>query len=45
MKSQKLTPANKLVKRFDNELKRLLLSDLISIKTAQKKLVNTFNVA
>ncbi len=32
MKNHKKTPAHKLLTRFDNELKTLLLSDLNSVK-------------
>jgi hypothetical protein len=45
MNNHSTTSGNKLVKRFDSELKKLLLSDLINIKRVKKQMVNTFNAA
>jgi stalled ribosome alternative rescue factor ArfA len=45
MKSHKATPESKLVKRFDNELKALLTSELKRIKKAKKQMVSTLSAA
>ncbi len=41
MKTFKKTSVTKLVARFDNELKNLLLSDLQAIRATKDKIVKT----
>lgn len=45
MKSYKKTSASKLVKRFDNELKALLISDLKNVRRAKNQLFDNLNAA
>ena len=45
MKSYKKTSASKLVKRFDNELKAILLSDLKNIGRVKSPLFNNLSAA
>ncbi|MDB5136532.1 MAG: hypothetical protein JWP37_3135 [Mucilaginibacter sp.] len=45
MNTNKTTSTSKLVKRFDNELKLLLISDLKNIKRVKKQFINTLSVA
>jgi len=40
MKGYKETSASKLVDRFDNELKAILMNDLKAIRAAKKHLMN-----
>ncbi|EHQ29573.1 hypothetical protein [Mucilaginibacter paludis] len=40
MKTYKPTSVSKLVDRFDNELKRLLMEDLSAIRASQAKFIN-----
>lgn len=41
MKTPKKASVNKLVTRFDNELKRLLIEDLKAIRASQTKFIKT----
>lgn len=41
MKTNNSTPVSKIVKRFDNELKALLMEDLKAIKGAKDQLINS----
>lgn len=45
MKNHSTTSATKLVKRFDSELKKLLIRDLVNAKQAKKQMVNTLSAA
>lgn len=45
MTDHKKAAANKLLKRFDSQLKRLLMRDLVSIKKEKKQLINSYNAA
>ncbi|HTE02065.1 MAG TPA: hypothetical protein VK668_22410 [Mucilaginibacter sp.] len=45
MKSRKATPESKLVKRFDIELRTLLLTDLKRINKTKKQSVRTLSAA
>jgi succinate dehydrogenase flavin-adding protein (antitoxin of CptAB toxin-antitoxin module) len=40
MKTITTTTANKLIDKFDNELKRLLLNDLKAIRKAKNQIIN-----
>ncbi|MVN90991.1 hypothetical protein [Mucilaginibacter aquatilis] len=41
MKTNSKTPISKLVARFDNELKALLMEDLKTVKNAKDQLIDT----
>jgi len=41
MKNHKKTPASKLLTRFDNELKAILMSDLNNNKTVRQQLIHS----
>ncbi|MBS7564140.1 hypothetical protein KHS38_06955 [Mucilaginibacter sp. Bleaf8] len=41
MKTYRKPSISKLVNRFDNELKNLLLEDLKTVRTAKNQLLNT----
>lgn len=45
MKSNRKTSTNKLVARFDSELKMLLLNDLKEIRAAKKSFLHSNNQA
>jgi hypothetical protein len=45
MNTPSTTSATKLVKRFDSELKKLLVRDLVNIRRAKKQMASTFNAA
>lgn len=41
MKTNEKSTINKLVKRFDNELKKLIMNDLKAIKAAKVRFLNS----
>jgi len=41
MKNSRQPPVSKLVSRFDNELKAMLLEDLRNVKSAKNSLIDT----
>ncbi|MDT3402998.1 hypothetical protein [Mucilaginibacter terrae] len=41
MKTTTKAPISKIVKRFDNELKALLMEDLKAVKSAKNQLIDT----
>jgi len=45
MKAQRKISTAKMINRFDNELKKLLLSDLASVKSRNNHLVNSMKNA
>lgn len=45
MENHTTTSASKMVKRFDSELKKLLVRDLVNVKRAKKQMVSTLSAA
>lgn len=41
MKTQRKTSVSKMIARFDNELKNILLNDLAAVRNTKNQLVNT----
>ena len=41
MKTTTTTPISKIVKRFDNELKALLMEDLKTVRSAKDQLIDS----